>query len=269
MTNKLQELYETHVLMGMRKQRHFATLLGEHRWEYDKASGTMSFAPGPTYHVQVLGTESAASDTWLWAWANPDSHFPAEQLVAAERLRSLGQEWGVSEWTTPELPREQLPAHLLAPVALGVLQLPAYYRGGMENSNLVCLISDPKFGPIPGLGGTEFVSTLSDAISNCEIPNHRQAVQEFLEQLGWKPKWDGSSLDVLADDGVRVWVNGELRWSNALHRPLPADEDQFDVALRSGWNRMLVKVRNDDGGYGVMLRIADPDAALRFAAEPR
>ena len=72
-----------------------------------------------------------------------------------------------------------------------------------------------------------------------------------------------------SDDGARVWVNGELRWSHELHRHLSADEDSFDVPLKAGWNPVLVKVKNDYGGYGVMLRIADPDGDLRVAAEPR
>ncbi|MBK8096373.1 MAG: DUF2961 domain-containing protein [Planctomycetes bacterium] len=72
-----------------------------------------------------------------------------------------------------------------------------------------------------------------------------------------------------SDDGARVWVNGELRWSREIHRHLAADEDQFDAPLRAGWNRVLLKIKNDYGGYGVMLRLADPDGGLRVAAGPR
>lgn len=68
-----------------------------------------------------------------------------------------------------------------------------------------------------------------------------------------------------SDDGVRVWANGALVWSHAIHRPLSPDQDPFDVPLRAGWNRLLLKVKNDDGGYGVTLRLADPDGALRYA----
>ncbi|MCA8952854.1 MAG: DUF2961 domain-containing protein [Planctomycetes bacterium] len=65
-----------------------------------------------------------------------------------------------------------------------------------------------------------------------------------------------------SDDGVRVWCNGELCHSHEVHRPVTADEDRFDVRLRTGVNRLLVKVANDYGGYGVMLRIADVDGRL-------
>lgn len=72
-----------------------------------------------------------------------------------------------------------------------------------------------------------------------------------------------------SDDGARVWVNGELRHSHAIHRPLTADQDQFDAPLRAGWNRILLKVKNDDGGYGVMLRICDADGTLRLGSEAK
>jgi len=204
MTNKLQELYETHVLMGMRKQRHLAELIGQHTWHYDKAAGTMAFSPGPAYQVQVLGTEAADSDTWLWAWANADSQIPPEQLQAAEQLRALGQELGIEEFITPELPREKLPAHTLGPVALGLLGLPAYYRGAMTSTNLLVAIQDPKFAFPLTLKGTDFMATLGDAISGCEIPNHSRAVTAFIEQLGWAPNRQGDTLQVLASDGVQI-----------------------------------------------------------------
>jgi len=70
-----------------------------------------------------------------------------------------------------------------------------------------------------------------------------------------------------SDDGVRVWANGELVWSHAIHRPMSPDQDEFDVPLRAGWNRLVLKVKNDDGGYGVMLRLLDPDGALRVLHE--
>ena len=204
MTNKLQELYETHILMGMRKQRHLAQLLGAHTWHYEKAAGTMAFSPGPTYQVQVLGTEAADSETWLWAWANEASQIPAEQLQASQQLRSLGEQLGIEEFTTPELPREKLPAHTLGPVVLGLLGLPAYYRGAMDTTNLLVAIADPKYTAPLELKGTDFIATLSDTISNCEVPNHRFSVAKFLEQLGWSPNWQGDTLEVAASDGVRV-----------------------------------------------------------------
>jgi hypothetical protein len=68
-----------------------------------------------------------------------------------------------------------------------------------------------------------------------------------------------------SDDGVRVWCDGRLAFSHAIHRPLALDADRFDVALEPGWHALLVKVKNDDGGFGLALRLCDPDGAMKCA----
>ena len=72
-----------------------------------------------------------------------------------------------------------------------------------------------------------------------------------------------------SDDGVRVWVNGALAWSHEIHRPVTPDEDRFDVSLKKGWNRMLVKVKNDYGGYRFCLRFADVTGIVRCSTKPQ
>jgi len=39
--------------------------------------------------------------------------------------------------------------------------------------------------------------------------------------------------------------------------------------LKKGWNRVLVKVANLDGGWAFQLRAADPDGVLRWGAVAR
>jgi hypothetical protein len=68
-----------------------------------------------------------------------------------------------------------------------------------------------------------------------------------------------------SDDGVRVWLDGKAVFAHAIHRPLALDADRFELALEPGWHALLVKVKNDDGGFGVALRLCDPDGALKSA----
>ncbi|MCC6673386.1 MAG: DUF2961 domain-containing protein [Planctomycetes bacterium] len=80
------------------------------------------------------------------------------------------------------------------------------------------------------------------------------------------PRARAATLRLGSDDGVRVWLDGRLVWTKVVHRPIGLDQDLVPVELRQGWNRFLVKVRNDDGGYGLAARIADPDGELEHAA---
>jgi hypothetical protein len=71
-----------------------------------------------------------------------------------------------------------------------------------------------------------------------------------------------------SDDGVRVWLNDELVHSNPAYRGYSPDQDRIKVSLKSGWNKVLVKVLQGAGGWGFSLRLADPDGSLQYALEP-
>ena len=69
-----------------------------------------------------------------------------------------------------------------------------------------------------------------------------------------------------ADDAHVMWVNGE-RVSERQGRNISrADDLAVDVMLRAGWNRVLLKVADLDGGWAFQVRVADPEGALRWSA---
>jgi hypothetical protein len=71
-----------------------------------------------------------------------------------------------------------------------------------------------------------------------------------------------------SDDGVRVWINGEIVHTNPAYRAAGPDLDKVTVPLKKGWNKVLVKVLQGAGGWGFYLRFADPDGVLRYALKP-
>ena len=58
-----------------------------------------------------------------------------------------------------------------------------------------------------------------------------------------------------SDDGVAVWINGQQVHSNPVLRSLNLDEDVFEVSLKAGDNRCLVKVFNDTDAWGFVTRV--------------
>lgn len=66
-------------------------------------------------------------------------------------------------------------------------------------------------------------------------------------------------LMVGSDDGVKVWVNGQNVHTLDRNRAVKVDEDQIPIKLNEGWNRLLFKVRNRDGGYELVMRLATND----------
>ena len=71
-----------------------------------------------------------------------------------------------------------------------------------------------------------------------------------------------------ADDTHVLWVNGaKVSTRQGRHGSEP-DDVTVPVDLRKGWNRVLLKVANLDGGWAFQLRAADPDGTLRWGARP-
>jgi hypothetical protein len=59
------------------------------------------------------------------------------------------------------------------------------------------------------------------------------------------------------DDGMKIWLNGtQIHTAKGLRKP---DDEQVPINLSAGWNRLLFKVINDAGPYGLWMRITDPD----------
>jgi WD40 repeat protein/serine/threonine protein kinase/Tfp pilus assembly protein PilF len=61
-----------------------------------------------------------------------------------------------------------------------------------------------------------------------------------------------------SDDGVRLWLNGQLIHHNPAVRIAAPDQDRIPAKLRRGWNTVLAKVVNDIGGHGLFLRLSAP-----------
>ena len=69
----------------------------------------------------------------------------------------------------------------------------------------------------------------------------------------------GYRLYVGADDYVKVWLNGQLihTWAERS-RSIIQDDDEIDgIALRKGWNKLVLKCVNVRATWGFFARIAD------------
>ena len=61
-----------------------------------------------------------------------------------------------------------------------------------------------------------------------------------------------------SDDGVKVWLNGELIHKNWIGRPVRKDDDIFSAKLLKGENQLLIKVQNMEGEWGFSNRVMSP-----------
>ena len=58
-------------------------------------------------------------------------------------------------------------------------------------------------------------------------------------------------MRVGSDDSIKVWLNGEVVWSQATNRAYRKNDDVFPVNLKKGDNLLLVKVSDRQGTWGM------------------
>jgi type 1 glutamine amidotransferase/HEAT repeat protein len=71
----------------------------------------------------------------------------------------------------------------------------------------------------------------------------------YLRNKVWSDKDQVVRLELGSNDGIKVWLNGELVHSNNVLRPIKRAEDIVDVKLKQGSNTMLLKITRESGGF--------------------
>lgn len=61
-------------------------------------------------------------------------------------------------------------------------------------------------------------------------------------------------LEIFSDDGVKVWLNDQLVHTNNLNRGIQPNPDVVEVTLKQGVNHLLLKVTQDTGPWGAVVR---------------
>lgn len=96
-------------------------------------------------------------------------------------------------------------------------------------------------------------------ISIAEIIGAADNVAAYLRSQIWSAKQEDATLEIGSDDGIKVWLNDQLVHANNAGRPVTPGEDKVKVALKQGWNKLLLKVTNIGGNWGACARLVGTD----------
>jgi HEAT repeat protein len=90
----------------------------------------------------------------------------------------------------------------------------------------------------------------------------------YLKTRVFVPAPQKVNLEIGSDDGIKLWVNGELAHANNAVRGLTPGQDRAQATLREGWNDFRAKITQQNAGCGMMLRVVTADGkevpGLRF-----
>ncbi len=115
-------------------------------WDMDQRTGELVFrnSTGPKVicQVQIAGTYSRGSRTWLWSWGNPSIQDHLQE--AATIARRFGQEHGIDELTYPKWDADQADAWAMTAVTANLVQSKGAHRGADETGLMFMLMMDMR-----------------------------------------------------------------------------------------------------------------------------
>lgn len=83
----------------------------------------------------------------------------------------------------------------------------------------------------------------------------------YLRTNVWSDKSQKVLLELGSDDGIKVWLNGQVVHANNATRPAGPGQDKVEVTLKQGWNPLLLKVTQGGGEWAVCARLRQLDGS--------
>jgi hypothetical protein len=213
MSDNFDDLFIKHAVASFDKQIYFDAMLGKSGWAFDLNSGVLAFRrpheEDLQLNVQVIGTESEDSNTWLWAWANMQSHIPDTLLRSALELKALGEAEGIAELTAGELPiTPQVNPYRLMLAASGVSRAGCYFSARYPRGALYLLIKDARYKrsvtrPIPRI-----LRVFPMFLSDISIDDQRAAFVHYLHFYRLNVMENGRFVHASSNSAPRTLAGG-------------------------------------------------------------
>jgi hypothetical protein len=77
------------------------------------------------------------------------------------------------------------------------------------------------------------------------------------------------TLFIGSDDGAKVFLNNKQLYRYLGVRIAEPDQAKMDLNLKPGWNKLLIKIENNLGGYAFYARISGRDSTLIINADQK
>ena len=208
-----RELLERYGGMGLEKQFAFGDVIGGNSWNADLQAGTISFGPTLTFNVEVLGTFSHSSETWLWAWANKQLELSDGLLRQALQLKAYGETHGIDLLRNATFGFSVNELHIIGIIASGMFSTGGYYIADYgQGAMLVTIAGGPHQQPTNSHHKVAVV--FPQLISQFEL-DHKRAFKAYLIAKGFTVSESGNTVTG-AKDGKTI--SGEFDELSRLTR---------------------------------------------------
>ncbi|RTQ48528.1 hypothetical protein EJV47_16280 [Hymenobacter gummosus] len=189
----VQELLERYSAIAYDKQNDLAEVIGENNWNFDMDAGTISFGPGLVFPMQIMGTFSYSSRTWLWAWANTRSGIPAALLQQGRQLKTYGEQQEIDLLKHDAVDAEESDLHLIGTIASGMFDASGYYLADYGQGVMVLTVKSPLIDAQRKRDFPRLLHAFPQAISLFEM-RHRPAFISYARLKGYELSEGGATV---------------------------------------------------------------------------
>lgn len=202
-----EPIFDTYALGSAEQQEHTQDVVGGRPFEADLAGGTVTFGSELTVRAELIGTEAADPGSWMWAWANP-SGFGDAVTGAARHARGYGEQHGVTELTTAELPLDGGPVgYRMTVVTCGLAGGYAFYPAAAAPGTTAYLLLDSPALALPPVQLTRVLTVLTTMTASGQVRDWRRALHSYAGQRGLEARPDDRGVELVHPGGqgsVRV-----------------------------------------------------------------
>ena len=188
-----QELLQRYAAIAYDKQTDFSEVIGTNDWNIDMKSGVIRFGEGLEFPIQVLGTVSHSSQTWLWAWANTQSGLSEQIIQQSLVLKKYGEENEIDLLKNASFNFSKEDLHVIGMIASGMFESSGYYIADYGQGAMVVTIKSDLIDAAQTQNHLRVLTVFPQIISMFEM-NHKQALISYLTAKEFVISTEGNSL---------------------------------------------------------------------------
>lgn len=141
-------LSESHAYLTQRQERldSLYGIGGYDHYDWNQGTGQIVFSDGGIARVmadvQFVGSISSASNTWLWAWANPA--VSTDLTRAVRRVRRFGERRRIRTLTEAKWPANEVDGWEMTSIAARLTRAEGAYRSPRANGATFLLLTNVR-----------------------------------------------------------------------------------------------------------------------------
>jgi len=179
---EIECLFEKYAGIALIKQLTLADKISNQAWSINLPKQRIRFHNGLTTKIQLIGTKSLQSNTWLWAWANTSIAGSKELISESLKLKKYGIQQNIIFLTKPQIKLDTISANKIIFIASGLLNIGSYYRTSYTGGVAYYYLPDYPKNQELNKSAARLVRTISQLTNSFKL-NHRFTIKHMIDKL--------------------------------------------------------------------------------------